>query len=59
MQQRPGPGGKDRLAALVWIILEGKSTLGPALPPTADGTGMKIKASRGSRVGKREEFVKE
>src|SRR3954463_13646602 len=46
-------GGKDRLAAPAGIVLEGKPTCGPALPPTADGTGMKIKASRGGHVGER------
>src|SRR3954452_11249131 len=44
-------GGKDRLAAPAGIVLEGKVASGPALPPTADGTGMKIKTSRGSHVG--------
>src|SRR5258708_1108106 len=52
-------GGKDRLAAPARIVLEGKPTSGPALPPTADGTGMKIETSGGSHVGKRGGFVKE
>src|SRR3954462_5290901 len=52
-------GGKDRLAAPTRIILEGKPTSGPALPPTADGAGMKVKASSGCHVGERGEFVKE
>src|SRR3954471_9954146 len=52
-------GGKGRLAAPARIVLEGKLTSGPALPPTADGIGMKIKPSRGCHVGKRGGFVKE
>src|SRR3954454_1396203 len=52
-------GGKDRLAAPARIVLEGQLTCGPALAPPADGTGMKIKTSRGSHVGKRGGFVKE
>src|SRR3954466_7448102 len=52
-------GGKDRLAAPARIVFEGELTCGPALPPTADGTGMKIKASRGGHVGERGAFVEE
>src|SRR3954452_13114956 len=46
-------GGRDRLAAPARIVLEGKLTSGPALPPTADGIGMKIKPNRGRPGGER------
>ena len=52
-------GGKDRLAAPARLVLEGELTSGPALPPTADGTGMEIETSGGSHVGDGGEFVKE
>jgi hypothetical protein len=50
---------KDWLTATAGVVLEGKLTSGPALPPTADGIGMKIKTSSGRHVGERGEFVEE
>src|SRR4051812_50101008 len=52
-------GGKDRLAAPARIVLDGKMTCGPAVPPTAEGTGGKIKAGRGSPRGKAGAIVEE
>jgi hypothetical protein len=52
-------GGKDRLTATAGIVLEGELTSGPALPPTADGIGMKIETSRGRHVAERRGFVEE
>jgi hypothetical protein len=52
-------GGKDRLGTTARIVLESELTSGPALPPTADGTGMEIETSSGSHVGDGGEFVKE
>ena len=52
-------GGKDRLSATAGIVLEGELTSGPALPPTADGIGMKIETSSGSHVGESWGFVEE
>jgi hypothetical protein len=52
-------GGKGRLPATAGVVLEAELTSGPALPPTADGIGMKIETSSGSHVGERGEFVEE
>jgi hypothetical protein len=52
-------GGKDRLAASPAGILQGKLASGPALPPTADAVGVKVKPSAGLRVGDRGVFVEE
>ena len=52
-------GGKDRLAASAGIVLEGKLPSGPALPPAADGIGMKIETSSGRHVGERGDVVQE
>src|SRR5277367_5754469 len=43
-------GGKDRLAAASGLVLEGQLASGPALPPTADGTGVEIDQSGGRRI---------
>jgi hypothetical protein len=51
-------GGKDRLATTAGFVLEAIMSSGPALPPTADGTGMKIETSPSGHVGKLGEFVK-
>jgi hypothetical protein len=51
-------GGKDRLAARSRIVLEGKLTSRPALPPKPDGVGMKVDPGSGFHVGKQGEFVK-
>jgi hypothetical protein len=51
-------GGKGRLATTARFVLEGKMPSGPALPPTADGIGMKIKMRSGCHVGNLGEFVK-
>jgi hypothetical protein len=51
-------GGKGRLATTARFVLEGKMPSGPALPPTADGIGMKIKKRSGCHVGNLGEFVK-
>jgi len=50
-------GGKDGLAATPRIVLEGKLACGPALPPKADGVGMKVDPSRGLHVGERGTFM--
>jgi len=52
-------GGKGRLGSTARIVLEGVLASGPALPPTADGTGMEIETSGGGHLGEGGEFVKE
>src|SRR4051794_27011289 len=50
-------GGKDRLAASSRSVFEGKLVLGPALPPTADAIGVKVKSGGDFDIGKRGMFV--